>query len=459
VELVVAAVKRPPFLGTWVALLVAIALGAYIYFVESKREPTPDKVKEKVFTLDKSKVEGLSLSAPGQEAVTLVREAAGWRMTAPVATAADVQEADGLVSSLETLETDQVVAESASDLAEYGLATPRSTVTVRLKGTPEPLVLQIGDKTPDGSAVYARVPPKPRVFTLPSFLETSFTKKPFDLRDRSVLHLQRDAVTALDIRGPEGAYALAKDAKGEWAFVRPLATRAGRWSVDALVGTLEGLRMEGIAAETAPDLARLGLAPPARTVTVGLAGGATIALEIGNSPSEGRFHAHVAGSPLVAIIPGALPGDLAKGMKELRARRLLEVSTYDVEGMDVEAAGVKRVYARTSSKDEQGGDVHKWKRTAPDAKDVDTNKVQDALFGVGGLEVLDFVDAPAALTTYGLDAPALRVALRHAGGRPPVWFEVGSKDGAYYGRREGDVAVLKLDATKAADLVKAFSEL
>jgi hypothetical protein len=51
------------------------------------------------------------------------------------------------------------------------------------------------------------------------------------------------------------------------------------------------------------------------------------------------------------------------------------------------------------------------------------------------------------------------VTLRHAGGRPPAWFEVGTKDGASYARRESDDAVMKLDPVKAAELIKAFSEL
>jgi Domain of unknown function (DUF4340) len=454
-----AAVKRPPFLGTYVAVAVLAALGAYIYFVELKRPDEAEKNRQKVFTLDKTKVESVGLSVTGQEDVQLVRGKDGWQMTAPMAVAADSGEADALVSTLEGLEMDGAVAESPSDPAEYGLAAPRATVTVRVQGSPAPLVLHVGDKTPDGSAVYARVASAPRVFTIPAYVEGSVTKKPFDLRDRSVLHVQRDAVTALDVSGPEGAYALAKDEKGEWSFVRPLRTRAGRWSVDALVGTLENLRMEAVAAEAAADLRKFGLAPPARTVTVHLAGGATRTLEIGNSPSEGRHHVHVAGSPLVAIVPGALAGDLAKGMGELRAKRLLEVAAYEVEGFDVETAGTKRVYVRTSSKDDQGGDVHKWKRTAPDAKDLETNKVQDALFAVGGLEVAEFVDAPKTLPPYGLDAPALRVTLRHAGGKPPVWFQIGTKDGASYARREADDAVMKLDPVKAAELIKAFSDL
>jgi hypothetical protein len=396
---------------------------------------------------------------PGQPEVRVVREKEGWRMTAPMAVAADAGEADALVSTLSALERDAVVVETPEDPAEFGLASPRSTVSVRLQGTAEPLTVQLGDETPDGASLYARIPPAARVITVPAFVLGSLDKKPFDLRDRDVLHIERDAVTTLEVTGPEGAYALAKDEKGEWVIVRPLRTRAGRGSVDALVGVLAGLRMEAVAAEEASDPRAFGLAPPGRTVTVGLADGTTRKLEVGSSPSEGRHHVRVAGSPLVAVVPGALAGDLAKGMGELRAKRLLEVSAYEVEGFDVAAGGVQRVHARAAKKDEQGTDVHEWKRTAPEAKDIDTNKVQDALFAVGGLEVQEFIDAPAGPAAYGLDAPALRVSLRHTGGRPPVWFEVGTRDGAYYARREGDSAVMKLDPAKAAELITAFRDL
>ena len=105
--------KRPPFLATYVAVAVLAALGAYIYFVESKREDKPEKPKEKVFALDKTKVEGLALSAAGQEEVQLIRDKDGWRMTAPVAVAADAAEADALVSSLETLERDEEIGRAS----------------------------------------------------------------------------------------------------------------------------------------------------------------------------------------------------------------------------------------------------------------------------------------------------------------------------------------------------------
>jgi hypothetical protein len=50
------------------------------------------------------------------------------------------------------------------------------------------------------------------------------------------------------------------------------------------------------------------------------------------------------------------------------------------------------------------------------------------------------------------------VTVRHEGGKAPrrsSW----SQGGAWYARRTGDQALLKLDPAKAAELVKTFGEL
>ena len=98
-------------------------------------------------------------------------------------------------------------------------------------------LLGSGGKLPDGSGVYAKLPGRgARLHDRRPTSESSLDKKPFDLRDRDLLHVKRDDVKTLEVAGPEGAYALARDEKGEWAFTKPLVTRAGRWSVDGLLG-------------------------------------------------------------------------------------------------------------------------------------------------------------------------------------------------------------------------------
>jgi hypothetical protein len=482
-------VKLPEFWKTGAAVLVLAGLGAYVWFVERKHEPKPEneRPKETIFTVDKAKAKEITLAVAGGETIRLLKEGSAWKVASPFTAPADGSAVDSMLTSLEKLEADEAVAENAANLAEYGLQTPSRTITVGVEGAKAPLSVQFGAKAPDGAAVYARTPSSPKVYTVASWVEGSFDKKPFDLRDRDLLHAKRDDVRQLEITGPEGGYALARTDAGEWAFTKPLATRAGRWSVDGLLGTVENLRMESVAAEdekNPKDLKRHGLDKPARTIGLVLKDGSTRTLEIGagivepspspspspssspaaqgkkpekpEKPKPTKYYARQAGTGLVAVVPATLADDLAKGMGELRAKRLLEVATYETTGFEVASGGAKKTYAKTTTKDKDGFDKTQWKRTAPDAKDLETTKVEDALFKMGGVEVQEFVDQPKEPAAYGLDSPALRVAVKAKG---DSWIEVGKKDGAYYARRNGDAAILRLDPTKAEELLKAFGEL
>jgi hypothetical protein len=222
---------------------------------------------------------------------------------------------------------------------------------------------------------------------------------------------------------------------------------------------IENLRMESVAAEAATDVKPFGLVKPTYSVVLDLGEGRTKTLALGSKTPDDKYYAREAGATLVGVIAKALADDLAKGMGELRAKRLLDVSAYEVEGFEVEAAGVKKVYARSSTKDKEGLDVYKWKRTTPDGKELVTNTVQDALFKIGAVEVAEFMDQPAEPATYGLDKPALKVSLRQGAEKDAPWFELGQKDGACYARRPGDNSILKLDKAKGDDLIKAFKEL
>lgn len=452
--------KLPEFWKTYVALLVAAGLGSYIWFVDRKKPDTPDggKPKEKVFTLDKAKVGELTISPAEGETIKLQREGTGWKMTVPSAVPADASAVDAMLGSFESLEIDEVVSENAASLAEFGLDKPKLALEVVSQGA-APLKLLVGGKLADGSGVYAKLPATNRVFSVASYAVSAFEKKPFDLRDRDLLHVKRENVKTLEIAGPEGGYALARGDKDEWAFTKPLVTRAGRWPVDSLLGAIENLRMESVASEDAKDLKPLGLVKPSRTVAIGLADGSSKTLEIGGGAGDKKWNARLAGGPLVAVIPGALVDDLAKGMAELRAKRLLEVATYEVEGFDVQEGAVKKTFAKSTTKDKDGAEKAQWKRTVPDPKDLETNKVEDALFKLGGVEVAEFLDQPKEPSAYGLDAPAFKLVLRMGGGKGEASVELGKKDGAVYARRPGDTAVLRLDPAKADELIKGFGEL
>ncbi len=473
--------KLPEFWKTGVAVLLLAGLVSYYWFVERKTEPKPEgeRAKVTVCTLDRAKAKEITLSAPATATIRLQKEGGSWTLAAPTAAPADAGAVDSMLTQVEKLEADEVVAEQASDLAQYGLATPSRTVSVSLEGSKDPVVVQFGAKAPDGSSLYAKTAAASKIYLIPSWIESSFDKKPFDLRDRDILHVKRDDVRSMEVTGPEGGYALARTDAGDWAFTKPIATRAGRWAVDGLLGTIENLRMDSVAAEEAKDakeIGRFGLEKPSRSVTLVTKDGQAHTLEVGNGiaepaaspspspspagkpekPKPSKYYVRRAGSGLVALVPATLVEDLAKGMGELRAKRLLEVATYETESFEVTAAGKKKTYTKATTKEKDGFDKTQWKRTSPDAKDVDTTKVEDALFKLGGVEVTEFVDQPQDPAAYGLDAPILKVTVKSKGESS---IEVAKKEGAYYARRSSDASLLKLDPAKAEELVKTFGEI
>jgi hypothetical protein len=450
---------RGPFAKTLIAVLVCAGLG-YFAWEEFQREGPADKdKKEKVVTFDKSKAASISLERVSGQGLKLVKQGEFWRLTAPSDVPAATGEVEALMAGFEALEIQDVVSDAPGSLQPFGLDPPKTKATLTLEGDAAPVSVLLGDTTPDGSAVYAQRPGQPKLFTIATYQAGALDKQPFDLRDRDLLHAARDNVRTLDATGPEGGFGLARDERGDWRIVRPVKTQAGRWPVDSLLGLIEALRIEAVVAESATDLKPFGLDPPARTLTVGLADGTTRRLEIGGATPDKKYHVREAQGRLVGLIAGALVDDLAKGVNELRSKRLLDVSTYDVEGLEGRQGGKDFAYARSSEKDKDGVETFKWKRTAPDAKDVETSKIEDVLFKLTGLEVQRFVDAPGAPAGYGLDAPELRLTLKQGGGKPALTVEVGRKDGKLHARRDGDDALLELDAAKYDEALKELNAL
>ena len=459
---------------TIAALVAAAGLFGYIYFVESKKDPAAigagatdggaSPKREKVFTgFDKTKVMSLTLRKRSGDVVQAEKKGETWTLLSPHEVAADPAEIGSLLSSLETLETEDIVSDNATDLPSFGLSPPKVAVSVVALGASKPFEFELGDNVPAGASVFARVPGNPRLFTVSSMMENTLNKSAFDLRNRNVVSIKRDDIKSIEVQNkPKDGFKLVRGEKGfdEWKLTAPIATRAARWTVDSFIGLIENLRMESLTTETATpqDLAKFGLGPEARRITLGREGSAPVVLEIGKKSEAGPYYARVASSKTVSLIGTGLIDDLDKGLKNVRATRLLDVAAYEVNGFEVIAGGATRTFAKSTTKGKDGVDAIAWKGTAP-SKDATQEKVSDALFAIGGLDAAEFIDAPKPLVTYGLDAPQLRVVVRFEGDKKEDWFEVSIKGDAAFARRRDDASVLKLDKAKTEALIKNFSAL
>ena len=124
----------------------------------------------------------------------------------------------------------------------------------------------LGERTPTGGDLYARLPDEKRVFLVSSFLDSTFNKDTFALREKSVITVDRDKVDRIEVKAGERSVTLAKTG-AEWRIEAPLMARADFAAVEGALERLSSARMQGIVAPEAEALAQYKLDPPVATFT------------------------------------------------------------------------------------------------------------------------------------------------------------------------------------------------
>ena len=381
-----------------ILLFVALGLGAYIYFVESKREPPglDGPKKEKVFGADSTTFDELEVKAASGDVTTLKKVNGLWEIVKPEPVQADSSEVGSVLSTLDSLEIQRVVDEHPATPAEFGLAPAR--LTVAFKGAKDAAMkrLEIGKKTPTGGDLYARIEGQPRVFLISAFLEDSLNKTTFGLRDKTALKFERDGADALtiDVTGSP-AVAFTKKA-GNWRFTKPWDAKADTNGVDGLVGKLSSTRMTAIeTADGTKELTKYGLDKPQAVVTIGV-GSTQAKLALGSKKADGGLYARDLSRPVVFTVDTTLLDDLKKKPDDLRKKDVFEFRSFSAQGFDIALGGKNYTFAKQKGpapKDANAApapDV--WKLIKPDAKDVDQGKVNDFLTTMSNLRAESFAD-------------------------------------------------------------------
>lgn len=373
-------------------VLVAAGLGGYIFFVEMKRDPAAESAstREKVFTFAPGSIQAVQITNATAETTHLVRQDATWNITAPDASEADTVEISTLVSSIESLELTRVVSEAPGSAAAFGLDPARITIEFTVTGESAPRRLLIGNKTPTGGDLYARVDSSQRVFLIGGFLEDTFNKKPFDLREKSVLKFTRDDADTVTIEGGATPLALAKSG-GEWRLTAPVSARADFAVVDGIVGRLFQARMAGlISPDGTYNLKDYGLDKPRMVVRVG-SGSSQAALAIGADEGEANVYARDLSRPMVFTIEKTLLDELRKSPDDMRLKELFAFRSFTATSFEITSAGTTYTFIKKKGEGDDTPDT--WSMTAPTARTADVTKMTDLLTTTSNLRAESFVRA------------------------------------------------------------------
>src|SRR5258707_713032 len=208
--------------GLLIAAVVLAVLSGVLYW--SNRHPASQNTAKasidtppKILALKQEDISKIEIKKKGGEAVDLAKTSAGkWEITVPKPLGADQESVSSLLSSVSTLNSERLVDDKPTDLTQYGLAQPALEIGLTTKDA-KPQKLLVGDDTPVGNAVFAKLDGDPRVFTIASYNKSSLDKSANDFRNKKLFDFGFDEPGKVELHDGAKAYFFTKGGQDWWS--------------------------------------------------------------------------------------------------------------------------------------------------------------------------------------------------------------------------------------------------
>lgn len=441
--------------STLALLVVLLGLCAYIYFVLSKKPDSgAQAAKDRVFvSLDADKIDEIKVKSESGDTTTIKKANGMWQLTAPLTVKADQMQAGAIATNLSTLEITRVVDEAPTDLKEYGLDSPRVEIEFKASGDKtygDYHRLFLGGKSPTGGDLFARRDADKRVILVAGYTDPIFNRATFDLRDKTLLAVEREKVDHIDVSAGGKTLAFVKDGT-DWKLTKPTTAFADPAAVDSLVGRLQGAPMKSIVTEqaTPADLKKYGFDKPQATVAL-TGGGTTASLVVGARATGEDVYVRDPSKALIATTDGALLKELQKGTDDYRRKDIFASRAYSTDRLEFTREGQTIVFEKVKA---QGQTPEKWHRASPNAGDPDAMGMENLMMKLESLRAASFVDSPAKT---GLDKPALTVYVKFEDGKKEERVSFARAGMDVYASLPGQSGAAKIAATDFDGMMKAL---
>jgi hypothetical protein len=230
------------FRGLIAAAVVLLALTGVLYWSEyhkpKESADTSATPSPAILKIDPAAVTSIIVKPRGPAPVTLARSGSQWRITAPGLYPADSGTVSAMLSNLAPLNSQRVIDDHATNLAQFGLSDPSLELDVTGKDGKTSRLL-LGDDAPTGDGTYVAVAGDARVFTAASYIKSSLNKSLDDLRDKRLLPIEAGSVSSIDLvrkAGDIGFARIGHSNAGGWQIEKPQPYRTDNFQVDDLLG-------------------------------------------------------------------------------------------------------------------------------------------------------------------------------------------------------------------------------
>ena len=429
--------------GLIIAAVVLAALTGALYW-SNRHPPSEDTAKAsldtppKILSLKQEDISNIAIRKKGGEELDLAKGDAGkWQITAPKPLGADQEAVSSLLSSVSSLNADRLVEDKAADLSQFGLAQPALELDVTTKdGKPQKLFL--GDDTPAGSAVFAKLNGDPRVFTIASYNKNGLDKSLNDLRDKRLITVGVDQISRLELIRKNQTIEFGRN-KEEWQILKPQPLRADDSQVGELVRKITGARMDLSGTNTDAKEVEAGFAhgTPVATVKVTDQSG-TQELQI--RKNKDNYYAKSSLVEGVYKVDADLGQAVDKGLDEFRNKKIFDFGYNDPEKVEVHNGS--KAYFLTRS----GADW--WSNGKKD----NAASVESLVSKVRDLAASKFLES-------GFANPAVQLAVTSDNGKRLENISIAKAGNNYVAKRDNEATLYELESGSVDELLKAADDI
>jgi hypothetical protein len=421
-----------------IAAVILAALSGTLYW--SNHHPPSDSTAKasidtppKILSLKQEDISGLQIKKKGGEELDLAKGSAGkWQITAPKPLGADQEAVSILLSTVSSLNAERLVDDKAADLTQYGLAQPALEFDVTSKDA-KPQKLFLGDDSPAGNAVFAKLDGDPRVFTIATYNKTSLDKTSNDLRDKRLLTVDFDKLSQIELITKKQSIQFDRN-KQEWQIVKPKPFRVDNFQVEEIVRKLHDTKMDATSTDADAKKTAAGFASGAPLATAKLTDTAsTQELQIRKNKDD--YYAKSTAVPGIYKITADVGKDLSRNVDEFRSKKLFDFG-FEEPGKVELHDGAKAYFLTKGGQD--------W---WSDGKKMDPASVQSLIDSVRELSASKFLDT-------GFTSPAIEITVTSSDAKRVDKVLIAKAGDIYIAKRENEPALYQLDSSPVSELQK-----
>lgn len=426
--------------------------------------------KGEIFRLQLTQVSEIQVHSEHYD-YTLKRQEDDWWLSEPFRGLTDPDQVEPIVRAVAALKPLHRPDKDPQD-PQFGLQEPIMTVIARYKGD-RTATIRLGKQSKLGSKFFADLSGQPGLFIIDQTFKSTLDKDPEELREKKLARLRTEKVKRITLQRPEETIVVERvplTKESTWRIEAPRRLPADKWTVENLANTTKNTEALEYLPYTSENLAACGLDKPQVTVTYYQQEGEPLTVYVGKqeeretkseyaqqpAPQQVTYAVR-AGRQEILIVAAALFNDLNKSLLDLRDKHLFDLEKDQIASLKVQReAGLNFEAMKVGQK---------WQVTAPRTGEANREKIDDILYGITGLQALEYVvedDPSVDLGQYGLRVPHVAVIVGVEDGDSftlAIGKQVPDQTARYYARTSLHNDVYQISKVLLKDLPEGLDDL